>query len=293
MADQEDFPRRIARQFSDDEDRAAVWRALDLVLDTSAYLNLGYSRWYQSHLVGNPQRRLVDEVGRNLSGRLSQAAGTSLLDVGCGRGGPAVRLARRHGFAVTGIDLVPHNVRLARDNAQAADVPAAFLVGAATHLPVRSESVAACTAIDAPVYVPDKRRFYAELARVLEPGGVAVVSDLVATDGLAEADRAAVETFADAWDMPSLPTRSDYRSVVEESALEGVELEDISANSVARFDRWARLFLWVATGPFSGILRRFFASRGVDLDAVIATVRDTMPALPHLRHVVVHAGRPR
>ena len=292
MADHGGLPDRIVRQFSDVGDRAAVWRALDLVLETDAYLNLGYSHGYQTHLIGDPQRRLVDVIGSDLADRLPATEEVTLLDIGCGRGGPAQRLARRHGFAVTGVDLVPHNVRLARDRARDAAVPVSVLVGDATRLPVRQGTFPAAVAIDSTVYVDAKAQFYAEVARVLEPGGVAVVSDLVVADGLTPSERGTVDTFAERWDMPPIPTRSSYRSVIAERDLDVLAVRDITDHSVGRFAPWSSLFLRAARSPARGLLRRALARRGVDLDAVVEAVAAAHPALPHLRHVIVHVRRP-
>lgn len=292
MTDQDGIPARIVRQFSDVGDSAAVWRALDLVLETDAFLNLGYSRWYQTHLVGNPQRRLVDVIGRDLVDRLPETNGVALLDVGCGRGGPARRLARRYGFAVTGVDLVPYNVELAAERARVGSQSTAYLVGDATRLPVRNEAFPAATAIDSPVYIDAKDRFYDELHRVLEPGGIAVVSDLVTADARSADDRTAIDAFATAWDMPPIPTRSAYLADLSESELDLLGLRDITANSVGRFDKWARLFLGVADGPLAGPLRRALAAKDIDLDEVVDAVAAARPALPLLRHVVVHVRRP-
>ena len=150
---------RITDQFSYRGDRADVWRAFDLLLDTDAFLNLGYSAWYQSHLVGSSQRRLVTQVGSRVASHLPATDGVRLLDVGCGRGGPAVHLADRFGFRVTGLDLVPYNVARATENARERRVDAEFVVGDATQLPFANGSFAACTAVDALVYLPDRRPY--------------------------------------------------------------------------------------------------------------------------------------
>ncbi|WP_251341769.1 class I SAM-dependent methyltransferase [Haloplanus halophilus] len=286
----DDLRERIADQFSYRGERADVWRGFDLVLDTDAFLNLGYSPWYLPHVVGSSQSRLARVVGRRLAAALPETAGVRLLDVGCGRGGPAVHLADRFGFDVVGVDLVSYNVRRAADTA-AGRPDAAFVVGDATRLPVRSDALPACTAVDALVYVPEKAAVFAELARVLEPDGVAVCSDLVARSDLDDADRAAVDAFADAWDMPPLPTVDAYRAAVDGAGLTVRSVEDLTANSVGRFRRWTTLYLGLAGAfdgrPLAALLRRF----GLDPSAVTEQVRRAHEALPDLRHVVVVAER--
>jgi len=55
------------------------------------------------------------------------------LDLGCGTGFWSVRLAQR-GWEVTGIDVVPKALRIARDRARAAGVEVRFVEGSATAL---------------------------------------------------------------------------------------------------------------------------------------------------------------
>ncbi|WP_311173242.1 SAM-dependent methyltransferase [Halobellus ordinarius] len=108
--DKNPLRKRVTDQFSYRGERAGIWRAFDLLLDTDEFLNLGYSEWYQPHVVGSSQRRLVGEVGSRVASYLPATDGIRFLGVGCGRGGPAIHLADRFGFSVTGLDLVPYNI---------------------------------------------------------------------------------------------------------------------------------------------------------------------------------------
>ncbi|MFB6184356.1 MAG: class I SAM-dependent methyltransferase [Haloarculaceae archaeon] len=280
-----DLRARIADQFSGRGDRADVWRGFELFLPTESYLNLGYSPWYLPHVLGSPQRRLATVIGRDLADRLPATAGAPLLDVGCGRGGPAVHLADRFGFDVTGVDLVPYNVATARANANVnANRSASFVVGDATRLPVATDAVAAATAIDALVYVPDREAAVSELARVVRPGGYVSISDLVVADGLDDAAREVVAVFADAWDMSPPATVGAHREAMGRAGLSVETVVDGSAHSVARFPKWARLYLGLADrvpGITASVLQRW----GLDADRVTEQVRAALAALPNLRHV--------
>ncbi|MEF8979814.1 MAG: methyltransferase domain-containing protein [Haloarculaceae archaeon] len=269
-----------------DADATAVWNAFDLILDTDRFLNLGYSPWYLPHAVGSSQGRLARQLGRRIALRLGHSAGVPLLDVGCGRGGPSVVLAREFGYDVTGVDLVDHNVSRALSNAEEVGVEAAFLVGDAPQLPVATDSVRACVVVDAAPYVADKRGLVSELARVVEPGGVVAVSDLLRTD---EVDSMAVERFIDAWDMAPLATLADYRDMVPDAGFVATRYEDVTDHSVGRFGFWADLFLALAGTPIGGAAESLLGDRGIDLDAVVGQVEATRPALPELRHYVVTA----
>lgn len=59
---------------------------------------------------------------------LAQEAGGPVLEIACGTGRVAVPVARR-GFAVTGLDVVPGMLEVARSKAEAAGVPARWVEG--------------------------------------------------------------------------------------------------------------------------------------------------------------------
>ncbi len=282
---------RITDQFSYRGQRADVWRAFDLMLDTGAFLNLGYSRWYQSHLVGSSQRRLAAEVGRTLATHLPATEGRRLLDVGCGRGGPAVELATQFGFRVLGVDLVVYNISRARENGRARSATAEFIVGDATRLPLDSGSVPAVMAMDAFVYLPDRKSVFAELARVLQPGGVLVFTDLLARQEPSERD--ALARFADAWDMPPPGTSPSYEGALSDAGFDVRTIADLTPHSVGRFRKWTAAFELFWDSPARFLIERLLGWFGIDAETVAEQVRRAHEALPSLRHVMFVADAER
>lgn len=282
-----DRDRRLIAQFSGTGETAPVWEAFALLFDTDRFLNMGYSPWYLPHAVGSSQDRLARYMGRQVALELGYSAGVSLLDAGCGRGGPTLTLARRFGFDVTGVDLVAHNVEVARENAAESAVDAEFCVGDVRQLPVATDAVEAAVVVDAAQYVAEMDDLFAELSRVTAPGGVVAVSDLALAEGLDTDQRAAVERFADAWDMAVPQEVAATRTDAEEAGLTALRIEDVTAHSVGRFGVWADLFLAAERTPLGSLGERVLGRAGVDLPAVRRQVEATRPALPHLRHVVV------
>lgn len=105
-------------------------------------------------------------LDRVLRGR----AGLRALDIGCGAGGTLRQLARRAEVeGVIGIDPSPRALRFAREG----DV----LVGSALALPIAADSVDVATCFDVLQHLPrgEDRRALSEIARVLRPGGVALL----------------------------------------------------------------------------------------------------------------------
>ena len=100
--------------------------------------------------------------------RLSRDA--RLLDAGCGSGQWAIAFAER-GARVTGIDLSPEMIRLARDAANARGLDVEWRTGDVTRL---ADQLAVFDAIHARVllqFVPDVPAALRELRRVLRPEG--------------------------------------------------------------------------------------------------------------------------
>jgi len=107
--------------------------------------------------------------------------GGRVLDVGCGPGHLANRLARDHGLALTGLDLDPAMIERARANAQRA-VPAerrpTFVVGGVDALPFPDSSFDLVVSTLSMHHWADATAGQAEIGRVLRPGGRALVWDI-------------------------------------------------------------------------------------------------------------------
>lgn len=104
---------------------------------------------------------------------LELTPGMALLDVGCGIGGPARLAANRHGAVVTGIDLTPDFVDLARKLTERVGLSATvgFDVGSGTELPYADASFDRAMLVHVGMNLPDKAGVFREVRRVLQPGG--------------------------------------------------------------------------------------------------------------------------
>jgi len=125
-----------------------------------------------------------DEVLRIIAGH--DIAGWSVLDMGCGLGGPAVVLAQRcKAGLVTGFDVQPSLVDRARETARELGLAdrLSFVLGAPGPLPFENSGFDAVFSKDAIIHVADKAAIYREMARVLRPGGRLFIGDWLISDG--------------------------------------------------------------------------------------------------------------
>jgi SAM-dependent methyltransferase len=107
--------------------------------------------------------RLYEHVVRGVD-----LGGAQVLEVSCGRGGGAAFLMRAYApTALVGLDLSAENVRIARERAGGPQ----FMIGDAEHLPFEDETFDVVVNIEASHLYDDRRRFFAEVRRVLRPGG--------------------------------------------------------------------------------------------------------------------------
>jgi len=136
--------------------------------------DIGQNSW----LTSNEQDRFL--------GWLNLSPGKKLLDVGCGAGGPALRIAVSTGCYVVGIDV--HEQAISTANSLAAQrgltSRAEFHVTDATgRLPFPDSCFDAITCIDAINHLPNRRNVIGEWSRLLKRDGRLLFTDPVIVTG--------------------------------------------------------------------------------------------------------------
>ncbi len=119
-------------------------------------------------------------------GRGAGISGSShVLDVGSGIGGPARVFAHAFGATVQGIDLTPEFVATATSLSARVGLghQVSFTTGNATALPFEDASFDVATMLHVGMNIRDKDKVFAEVARVLRPGGVFAVFDVMQMGG--------------------------------------------------------------------------------------------------------------
>lgn len=170
---------------------------------------------------------LADTVGE----RLGLMPGQSCLDIGCGYGSSARRLAAKHGIRVTGFTLSAEQADYAAGHA----APGVEIrVRDWLHNGLADASADAAWAIESSEHMADKPRFFAEAHRVLVPGGRFVICAWLAeTDASGWKVRHLLEPICREGRLPSMGTREDYEAMATAAGFTVTGYEDVSSR-VAR-----------------------------------------------------------
>jgi ubiquinone/menaquinone biosynthesis C-methylase UbiE len=179
--------------------------------------------------IGQNSWHTADEQDRFLTW-LDLSAGKRLLDVACGAGGPALRIAATSGCAVAGVDVHETAVETARAIAKdrALEPRAEFETADANlRLPFTDADFDAITCIDAINHFPDRPKMLAEWARLLKPGGRALFTDPIIMTGPLANSEIAVRTSAGFY---LVVPRGYDELVVAGSGLHLLVAQDVTAN---------------------------------------------------------------
>lgn len=115
---------------------------------------------------------------RWLLGTAGLTAGQTFVDLGCGRGGPGLVIARWTGARLVGVDFSIVGVTAAARRAAVAGLLPlpAYVCSDARALPFADHTIDAVISIDVMQLIPERELVFQEVARVLRPGGALAFS---------------------------------------------------------------------------------------------------------------------
>jgi ubiquinone/menaquinone biosynthesis C-methylase UbiE len=171
--------------------------------------------------------RLMAEAGVTAADRV--------LDICSGMGGPARYLAWKTGCDVTGIDLTASRVAGAAALTEAAGLAhqVRFRQGNALALPFADASFTLAISQEAFAHIPGKPALVAGIARVLQPGGRLVFSDILSRERLGEDD---ARRLFDGMRFSEIATQADYRGWLHAAGMNVLRVVDLS-------EEWTRILV--------------------------------------------------
>ncbi|KUJ65662.1 hypothetical protein ACZ90_45005 [Streptomyces albus subsp. albus] len=204
--------------------------------------NLHYGYWLDENDQSTLEEAMEQMTGQMIR-RLAPNSGDRILDVGCGNGTPALRLAQACEVEVIGISVSERQVARANERARSAGLAdrVRFEQVDAMRLPYAADSFDGAWAIESMFHMPDKGQVLSQIARVLRPQGRFPIADLVyrklstGTSPLAAAGYTSV--------YASLTEFTAYAELVEGAGLIPLEVTDITertARSNSCFADWMR-----------------------------------------------------
>lgn len=149
----------------------------------------------------------------------------SVLDVGCGIGGPARTIATEFGAQTVGVDLTPSFVAGAIELTARVGLAdrVSFQVGDALALDQPEEQFDLVTLLHVGMNIADKPKLFTELARVLRPSGRVLVYDIMR---IAPGELRLPLPWASSGDHQHLAEVHDYLSALRAAGLEPGEPVD-------------------------------------------------------------------
>jgi SAM-dependent methyltransferase len=162
--------------------------------------------------------------------------GETVVDLGSGGGIDCLLAAKQVGPSgrVIGVDMTPEMLARARRNAAAGGYDnVEFRLGEIEHLPVADDSVDVVISNCVVNLVPDKGQVFADVFRVLKPGGRISVSDIVLLGEVPLAIRDSVDAYVSC--LAGAILRDDYLALIKEAGFVDVTVEHARSFAVRDF----------------------------------------------------------
>jgi SAM-dependent methyltransferase len=179
------------------------------------------------------------EATRRFVPGLALKPGMRVLDIGCGIGGTARFVAAETGAEVTGIDLTAEFIAAADALSSSLGLTARthFHCGSALDMPFGDASFDGAFSLHVAMNIADKGALYREAARVLRPGAVLGIYDVLAGPG--EGTFVFPVPWAAGPQASWLATPGEMRAALDGAGFDILEEEDLYAYALEFFARAA------------------------------------------------------
>ncbi len=191
-------------------------------LDNPQYTELCILRYE-----GNYGHNYISPGGENTTDQfiytLKLLPGMRVLDIGCGLGGPAYRMASKYGVHVHGIDLSANMIRIAKTRLKKEGLQHLVTLEQGNCLEIQTEmTFNVVHSRDVFLHIKDKARLFEVIAKTLVPGGRLCFSDYCLGQAKSSPE---FKTYMRERNY-SLHTVEDYTKLMEEEGFKNVSGED-------------------------------------------------------------------
>ncbi|KAF6150543.1 hypothetical protein GIB67_030344 [Kingdonia uniflora] len=170
----------------------------------------------------------------------------SIVDVGCGVGGPAVYLGRKYGAKCKGIDISPRSIQKATEisNAQGLGQEVTFQVGDALQLAFPDGQFDLVWSMECGECVSDKAKFVSELVRVVSPGGTIIFlsschRDLAPNEeSLKPEEKELFEKISESLFLPAWISCADFVDLFKSHSMKDIKSANWSEHIAPFWDGW-------------------------------------------------------
>jgi tocopherol O-methyltransferase len=215
---------------------------------------------------GADRHAATDRLVRELVDYARVPGGATVLDVGCGIGGPALHLAGVLGCTVDGVTLSVPQAARANEKARAAGLAdrARFHRKDALASGYPDASFDVVWALESLMHFPDRAAFFAEAFRLLRPGGVLAAATWAVRDGkLDEQDESLVRQILHHQVMPSFSSLAEHERLALLAGFTEVASVDWSAAVANSWDPGFTQIRQLEHGRAT--MRELARDRGVDV----------------------------
>lgn len=168
----------------------------------------------------------------------------TVVDIGCGVGGPMINIAKATGASITGLNLNAYQIERGRRAARGAGLEktCSFLLADYRDVPLADGFFDAAYSFEAICHAPDKDLCLKELWRLIRPGGQIVLTEWCLTDLFDEEDtvhRDIRDRVESGNATPNLPTAAEFVATVRAAGFEVLSHRDQAFESAPDFP-WYR-----------------------------------------------------
>ncbi len=174
----------------------------------------------------------LNNLNRVMANKGDIKNGDIILDAGCGQGGSSIWLAKNFDVQVTGITLVPHQVKIAKKEAKKHQLNGRvqFFEKDYTKTSFKDESFSLIWACESMCHAEQKEDFYKEAFRLLKPGGRLVCADYFRTERpLKKEGEELLHAWLSGWSIKDIDTFHEHKENALKTGYADFEIKDITS----------------------------------------------------------------